>query len=233
MIAKFILKVKRAENKFYRGLYRTGKFMKTFSIPSVKFIHLPLFYLNSIALGFLSQLKTKLWDVPLFRARCEVIGPRVYLPNGLPLILGAHLKLLIGDNVTISRSTIGASKVLDEPVLEIGDNSSIGYGTTISVAEKITIGRDCLISIHCLIMDSDDHPLDPDKRRHNFPVDRGDIKPIKIGDNVWIGAYSAVLKGVAIGNNTVVAAHAVVTHSLPSNCICAGSPAKVIRRLSS
>ena len=71
------------------------------------------------------------WSVPVFKARCEKVGKSLSLPNGIPLIIGSHLKIYLGDNVTIGRSTIGASKVYDNPVLKIGNNSTIGYGSVI------------------------------------------------------------------------------------------------------
>jgi len=56
-------------------------------------------------------------------------------------------------------------------------------------------------------------------------------KEIKIGNNVWIGRDSTVLKGVTIGNNVVIGAKSVVTKDIPSNCIAAGNPAKVIYKV--
>ncbi len=53
--------------------------------------------------------------------------------------------------------------------------------------------------------------------------------PIKIGDNVWIGANSVILKGVTIGNNAIIAAGSIVTKDVPANAIVGGCPAKVIR----
>lgn len=101
---------------------------------------------------------------PSFKARCETVGKNLSLPNGIPLIIGSHLKIFLGDNVTIMRSTIGASKIFDAPILKIGNNSTVGYGTVISIAKEIIIGDNCSIGPNCIIMDSDDHPLNPQKR---------------------------------------------------------------------
>ena len=78
--------------------------------------------------------------------------------------MGDHLKIYLGDNVSIFRSTIGASKVFDEPVLSIGNMSGIGYGTVISVSKEVEIGDNCMIAPNCIIMDNDDHPISPQKR---------------------------------------------------------------------
>ena len=144
----------------------------------------------------------------------------------MPLIIGSHLKIFLGDNVTIYRSTIGASKIFDEAVLKVGNHSSIGYGTVISVAKEVTIGDNCMIAPNCIIMDNDDHPVSPKKRLEGQPVDPEDVKPVKIGNNVWIGSYCAILKGVKIGDNSVIATHSVITKDVMPNCVYAGYPAR-------
>jgi acetyltransferase-like isoleucine patch superfamily enzyme len=141
-------------------------------------------------------------------------------------VAGSHLKVFLGDNVTIMRSTIGASKLFDSPVLRIGNNSTIGYGTLISVTKEVVIGDNCMIGPNCIIMDSDDHPLNPQKRLGREPVDKDKVLPVKINNNVWIGSYCAVFKGVTIGENTVVSAHSVITRDALPNCVYAGHPAR-------
>ncbi len=231
MINNFILKIKNRENPVYAFLYRLAKFCMTWSIPVIKPIHLPLYTLDQSAKNIVRSLVNGVWSVPLFKARCAATGKALNLPNGIPLIVGSHLKIFLGDHVSISRSTIGASKVYNNPILTIGNNTSIGYGTTISVSKEITIGADCRISTNCLIMDSDDHPIDPEKRRRDSPVELKDIKPVHIGNNVWIGAYTAILKGVTIGDNAVIGTHSVVTTDVPANCLFTGVPAKLVRHI--
>ena len=114
--------------------------------------------------------------------------------------------------------------------MRIGSNTSINWGVSISVAKEVVIGYNCMIAGGCLIMDSDDHPISPKKRLQRIPVDKGDVKAIKIGNNVWIGAYSVILKGVTIGDNSIIATHSVVTRDVPENCIYGGSPAKLLRK---
>ncbi|MCK5617224.1 acyltransferase [Candidatus Pacearchaeota archaeon] len=230
MLSNIILKIKRQENTFYALLYKAGKSLYSFSFPSVKFIHLPLYYLDNISKSILKRIWQVFWCIPLFRARCEKSGKGLKLPNGIPLIIGDSLKIYLGKNVTIGRSTIGASKVFDQPVLRIGSNSSIGYGTAISVSKEIIIGHDTMISVNCLIMDSDDHPVSPAKRLLKEGVNKEEVKPVKIGSNVWIGAHTAILKGVTIGDNSIVGTHSVVTGDIPKNCIYAGAPARLIKK---
>jgi acetyltransferase-like isoleucine patch superfamily enzyme len=108
--------------------------------------------------------------------------------------------------------------------------------------ERIEIGSHCLISWNVAIADSDFHPLDSVQRRvdaealapffENRPP-RPALRsaPISIGDNVWIGMNAVILKGVTIGENSVVAAGSVVTKAVPANVVVAGNPASIMRQL--
>jgi acetyltransferase-like isoleucine patch superfamily enzyme len=108
--------------------------------------------------------------------------------------------------------------------ITIGDNTFINSGTSIGSLSSVTIGNNVAIGNYVLILDSDYHnPLD-----HTKP---GAKAPIVIGDNVWIGARSTILKGVTIGEHAVVAAGAVVTKDIPAYAFVAGVPAKLIRFL--
>ena len=106
----------------------------------------------------------------------------------------------------------------------IENNAFINYGTEISLAKEVLIGAYSLISIDCLIYDTDWHSLD------GLDLDVPAV-PTRIGRGVWLGARVMVLKGVTIGDNTVVAANSVVTQDLPGNVLAGGSPARVIRSI--
>lgn len=71
------------------------------------------------------------------------------------------------------------------------------------------------------------HPLSPKGRREKL----SQVKPVVIGNDVWIGGNCTILPGVTIGSNVVVAAGAVVTKDIPDNCLVAGVPAKKIKDL--
>ena len=75
-------------------------------------------------------------------------------------------------------------------------------------------------------MDNDNHPINPQERLLRIPVDKKDVAPVKIGNNVWIGSYCAILKGVTIGDNSIIATHTVITKDVTENCIYAGYPAR-------
>lgn len=124
---------------------------------------------------------------------------------------------LMGD---IHRCSLG---IYPNAVLRIGANVVINNGTIISVRHRVEIGEGTGIGYHCLIMDSDGHPLAP-----GLPINEG---PITIGRHVWIASKASILQGVTIGDFAVVATGAVVTKDVPAYAVVAGVPAKVIRML--
>lgn len=92
----------------------------------------------------------------------------------------------------------------------------------IDVAERLTIGRGCIIGPSCYLTDHD-HGYDPAQPRDRQPFS----DPVAIGDNVWIGAGVAVLKGVTIGDGPIIGAGAVVTHGVAAGEVAACVPARM------
>ena len=112
--------------------------------------------------------------------------------------------------------------------MHIGDRVFVNSGSRIVSFEKITIGDDCLLAAGVTILDHDHQSEFIDGQ----PVrDKYNTAEINIESGVWIGEKVTILKGVTIGKNSVVAAHAVVTKDIPANCIAGGIPAKVIKEL--
>ncbi len=109
--------------------------------------------------------------------------------------------------------------------LFIGDDVGLS-GSSIYCAREIRIGNRVKVGSGCLIMDNDAHSLDPVKRGEGKG---GHSKAVFIGDDVFIGARSIILKGVSIGDAAVVGAGSVVTKSVAPRTIVAGNPAKVVR----
>src|SRR4051794_13800540 len=123
----------------------------------------------------------------------------------------------------------------------VGDFTLLN-GALLMAEERIEIGSHCLISWNVGIADSDFHPLAPAQRIIDahalapFFKDRPArpelrTKPVVISNNVWIGMNAIILKGVTIGENSVVAAGAVVTKSVPANVVVAGNPAVITKQL--
>ncbi len=107
--------------------------------------------------------------------------------------------------------------------ISFGNNSGAS-GVKISARSKVEIGNNVLIGAGSNILDNDFHHSNFKKRGHmNIPA-----KPIIIEDNVFIGLNCTVLKGVKIGENSVIGAGSVVFNNIPANCIAIGNPCKVI-----
>jgi acetyltransferase-like isoleucine patch superfamily enzyme len=125
--------------------------------------------------------------------------------------------------------------------ISIGEWCYVGVGTRIWSAASIEIGNRVLISHSVNIFDNLTHPLKASERHEQarqiftsgHPREISlDEKPIKIGDDAWIGACAMVLRGVSVGEGGVVAAGAVVTKDVPPYSVVAGNPAVVVRELS-
>lgn len=122
----------------------------------------------------------------------------------------------------------------------IGNNVFMNYNSFIGSMEAVTIGNDVIIATNVRIFDNNNHPTSPTQREmmsHNdfygelWTWKYAEHKPVVIGDNVWIGEFSAILKGVTIGKGSIVASHSVVTKDVPPYVIVAGNPARVVKRL--
>lgn len=150
-----------------------------------------------------------------------------------------HPKCLFDRGVRIERPwlvELGARCVLQADVwlnvggesacLRIGDHGFIGRGVEIEVSSSVSIGRGALIAPGVFITDHD----------HSTQCGRPMFEqaclaaPVRIGDDVWIGANAVILRGVEIGDGAIVGAGAVVTRGVPSHSIVAGVPARVIGR---
>lgn len=108
----------------------------------------------------------------------------------------------------------------------IGNNFTGNFNLTILDIREVWIGDNVMIGPNTLIT-TVGHPLTPMGRRKHLGI----AKPIRIGNDVWIGGNVTILPGITIGNNVVVAAGAVVTKDIPDNTLVGGVPAKFIRTL--
>jgi len=157
---------------------------------------------------------------------------------GLPIITNTKgAKIYIGNNCFIcSRSyhtSLGVSHKMIIRTLEQNSKIHIGNnvrmsGTAICAASTINIGDRCVIGADVIIADNDFHSIDPIIRSSVHDSGKLTSKPIKIGDDVFIGGRSIILKGVELGNNVVVGAGSVVTKFFPEGSIIAGNPAEII-----
>ncbi|QOQ38459.1 sugar O-acetyltransferase [Trueperella pecoris] len=129
--------------------------------------------------------------------------------------------------------TFGEGAAIRTPVYcDYGSHTHIGEGTFINFdcvfldVADIVIGNNCQIAPRVQFLTAE-HPLAATPRREGWESGR----PIRVGDNVWLGAGVLVLPGVTIGDNTVVGAGSIVDKDLPANVVAVGNPARVLRPL--
>jgi len=158
---------------------------------------------------------------------------------GLPVIFKQKkAELTIGDNCTIKSDFLSNLVGLyqrtiivarEEGKIHIGNNVGIS-GATIYSKESIKIGDYTNIGGNVKILDHDFHPIEAEARKRNDMTMVGK-RAIIIGENVFIGCNSIVLKGTEIGDNSVVGAGSVVSGKFPANVIIAGNPARILKQL--
>jgi acetyltransferase-like isoleucine patch superfamily enzyme len=134
-----------------------------------------------------------------------------------------------GATVTLGRwSWIGhGSKIrVHEGELSIGAKSVLGQECTISAYQHVSVGRECIIADRVMMIDFDHGMVEVER-----PIREQGIykRNVDIGHNVWIGYGACVLRGVAVGENSVIGTSAVVTCDVPDNAVVGGIPARVIR----
>src|SRR5665213_649968 len=132
---------------------------------------------------------------------------------------------LIGKNVDDSFLLIPPFYTAGGDEIRVGRNVFINQNCTFYDLGGLDIGDDVMISPNVSLITAG-HPVDAAQRR---AVTTG--RPIVISRNVWIATGAIVVGGVTIGENSVVAAGSVVTRDVPTNCLVAGNPARVIREV--
>ena len=186
------------------------------------------------------------WFKILMKATKVKYGKNLLL-KGMPVIFNkSGANLIIGDNVTVKSSflsnlvglysrTIIVTRAPGAEII-IGNNVGIS-GATIYARSRIEIGENTCIGGNTKILDNDFHPIEVETRNRLLNAPNGGdselvpSKPIKIGKNCFIGCNSIILKGTVLGDGCVVGAGAVVCGKFGDNCVIAGNPARVIKRL--
>lgn len=162
-----------------------------------------------------------------------------------------HADIHIGDSIIIYKNwDILAT---DSGMIDISNQCIIGSNFQMYCKDRIRIGDHAVISWNVFIQDYDGHSTEPNERLKElehiqesfFPnfskrkksditqryVPKYVTRPINIGNNVWIGANAIIIKGVTISDNAIIAAGSIVTKDVPANCIVAGNPAVVVKKV--
>lgn len=191
-----------------------------------------IFVLIQRALGRLESVSARAQLKRLRHAgRGIVLGRGVKIEHPECVSLGNNVHL--NDHCWLSLLTenrqAGSPPVELQPELIIADGSYVGRFGTLACINRVTIGRDVMISDRVFIGDAThgfartDMPI-----RNQFLTSKG---PVEIGDGTWIGIGVSVLANVKIGRNCVIGAGSVVTSDIPDYCIAVGAPARIVRRI--
>lgn len=140
---------------------------------------------------------------------------------------GNNNMVILGDNVTMKNDC----RILitgNNCAVEVGNNTTFSHHSQLEAQEEAThivIGEDCMFSNNILVRTNDSHYIyDLETgNRTNLPDD------VHIGKHVWLAAFVTVMKGVEIGDGSVIGYRSIVTKDIPSNCVAVGTPAKVVK----
>jgi acetyltransferase-like isoleucine patch superfamily enzyme len=157
-----------------------------------------------------------------YRGRLRTDGLCFICP-GVQLEIGRRATLYIGRWAWVGHGT----KIrVHEGEVRIGAKTVIGQECTISAFQHVNIGRECIIADRVMLIDFDHGVVEVERPIRLQGIYKRDVD---VGHNVWIGYGACILRGVAVGENSVIGTSAVVTGEVPPNAIVGGAPARVIR----
>jgi acetyltransferase-like isoleucine patch superfamily enzyme len=113
-----------------------------------------------------------------------------------------------------------------EGVVEIGAKTVMGQECTISAYQRVRIGEQCVIADRAMFIDFDHGVVEVERPIRVQGIYKRDVE---VGSNVWIGYGACILRGVRVGDNSIIGTNSVVTRDVPANAVVAGIPARVIR----
>ncbi|HEX5989928.1 MAG TPA: acyltransferase [Solirubrobacterales bacterium] len=149
-------------------------------------------------------------------------GP-FFLGRGLELKIEPRGEIRFGRFVWIGDGT----KIrCHEGVVEIGDKTVMGQECTISAYQRVRIGEECVIADRAMFIDFDHGVVEVERPIRQQGIYKRDVE---VGSNVWIGYGACILRGVKVGDNSVIGTNSVVTRDVPANAVVGGIPARIIR----
>jgi acetyltransferase-like isoleucine patch superfamily enzyme len=113
-----------------------------------------------------------------------------------------------------------------EGVVEVGAKTVMGQECTISAYQRIRIGEQCVIADRAMFIDFDHGVVEVERPIRLQGIYKRDVE---VGSNVWIGYGACILRGVRVGDNSIIGTNSVVTKDVPANAVVAGVPARVVR----
>jgi acetyltransferase-like isoleucine patch superfamily enzyme len=165
-------------------------------------------------------LRRRLFTAAGWRWRTN--GP-VFFGRGLELHVARRGRLELGRFVWIGDGT----KIrCHEGVVEIGAKTVLGQECTISAYRRVRIGEQCVIADRAMFIDFDHGVVEVERPIRLQGIYKRDVE---VGSNVWVGYGACILRGVRVGDNSIVGTNSVVTKDVPANAVVGGIPARVIR----
>jgi acetyltransferase-like isoleucine patch superfamily enzyme len=113
-----------------------------------------------------------------------------------------------------------------EGLVEIGAKSVLGQECTISAYQHVRIGEQCVIADRAMFIDFDHGVVEVERPIRKQGIYKRDVE---VGNNVWIGYGACILRGVRVGDNSIIGTNSVVTKDVPANAVVGGIPARVLR----
>jgi acetyltransferase-like isoleucine patch superfamily enzyme len=154
--------------------------------------------------------------------RWETDGP-VFFGKRLELQIGKRGKIRFGRFVWVGDGT----KIrCHEGEVRVGAKTVIGQDCTISAYRRVRIGEQCVIADRAMFIDFDHGGV---AVARPIRVQGIYMREVDVGSNVWIGYGACFLRGVHVGDNSIVGTSSVVTRDVPANAVVGGVPAKVLR----
>ena len=169
------------------------------------------------------------YDLYMFYYKCMISGSHA----GKPLIVSGMKFVTIGKGVRFYKGCrmqcwAGYGGASYHPKMSISDGCVCGFGVTFLCTDNLFVGNDTIFAAFVLVT-TENHGMDPECEQA-YMYQPLSSAPVKIGCKCWIGQNAVILPGAEIGDRCIIGANSVVTKSIPSYCLAAGMPAKVIKR---
>lgn len=202
-----------------RLLFRLGRALDRSGIPA---------FANSVLGGLYTMYKAK--DLGAF-GKGSTIRPFCIFQGARHIRIGSSTHVRAGCHLQAVESYAGAPEggaPRGTPEILVGDRTLIGRFCHITAVRRIEIGQGVLFGEGVLIADHDHGFEDPVAAPRDQPLPPG--RPIRIGDDCWLGDHAAILAGVTLGKHAIVGANATVTRDVPDYTVVAGNPARPVSR---
>jgi acetyltransferase-like isoleucine patch superfamily enzyme len=171
---------------------------------------------------YLPLIARWLWLKLRWRGRLQTDG-LCFVCRGVKLEIGPEATISLGRWSWLGQ---GCKVRAHEGQVSVGAKSVLGQDCTISAYQHVSIGRECVVADRVMLIDFDHGVVEVERPIREQGIYKRDVR---VGHNVWIGYGACLLRGVTVGNNSVIGTNSVVNKDVPDDAIVAGIPARVLR----